>query len=517
MKTQKYQSLSRLILVLTILIVLNFISIRLFFRLDLTKNNVFTLSEASKTLVQSLDDRLTIKAYFTEDLPAPYNNNRRTVLDLLNEYKAFSEGNFHFEFINPEGEKGEKAAQEEGIPPVQVQVVNDDKLEVKRAYLGLVLLYEDKKEVIPVVQNLASLEYDFSSAIKRLTITKKPKVGYTTGHQETDLSSLRAATQSLSQQYDLVPVDLSSGQPIDQDIASLLVIAPQKPFTDSAKFAIDQFLMKGGKAGFLLNGMSVNLNSQYRFAQPVKTGLEDLLESFGVRMNSDLIRDAQCSNITVMQQQGPFRFQSQVPFPYLPNISAFNVNNIVVKDLQNVVLYFASSLDTGLALGKNLKAEVLMRSSKQSGRQSGFMLIDPMQQYAPTDFAEKGIPLAVAVSGEFQSHFIGKPLTPSITKSPATRIIVVGDGDFMNDDLAGSKGNMVFFQNIVDYLSDESGLITIRSKDVTEPPLEQISDGMKKFLKYGNLVAPPLVIVLYGLMRWRRRTALKKSMESQLA
>ncbi|MEW5798472.1 MAG: Gldg family protein [Bacteroidota bacterium] len=517
MKTTKYQSLGRLAIVLAILIVVNFISIRLFFRLDLTKNGVYTLSDASKSLVQSLDDRLTVKAYFTEDLPAPYNNNRRTVLDLLNEYRAYAGGNLHFEFINPEGEKGEKDAQEEGIPPVQVQVVKDDKLEVKRAYLGLVMMFEDKKEVLPVIQNLSSLEYDFSSAVKRLTTKQKPKVGYSTGHQEPELSSFRRAYQSLAQQYELVPVDLTKHEPVAPDITSLLVIAPQTQFNDSAKYLIDQFIMRGGKAAFLLNTMNVNLNSQYRFAQPQQTGLEDLLAQYGIRLNSDMVRDAQCANISIVQQQGPFQFQSQVPFPYLPSVSNFNKSNIVVKDLENVVLYFAGSLDTATAKNKGLNAEVLMRSSKQSGRQSGFMMVDPMQQYSPNDFSESGIPLAAVVSGSFSSYFTGKPLAPVHAQSPETRILVVGDGDFMKDDFAGNKSNMIFFQNIVDYLSDESGLITIRSKDVTEPPLDPVSDGMKKFLKYGNLAAPPLLVILYGLLRWRRRVSFKKSMESQIA
>lgn len=517
MKTAKYQSLSRLGLVFAILIVLNIISIRLFSRIDLTKNSVFTLSDASKTLVSSLDDRLTVKAYFTEDLPSPYNNNRRTVLDILNEYRAYAKGNLHFEFINPEGDKGEKEAQQEGVPPVQVQVVKEDKLEVKRAYLGIVLMFEDKKEVLPVIQNLSSLEYELSSAIKRLSTKTKTKIGYSTGHQETDLFSLRTASQALTKQYDFIPIDLIKFQPVPSDVTALLIIAPQTAYNDSSKYLVDQFIMRGGKTAFLLNGMNVDLNSQQRFAQPIKTGLEDMLSGYGIGMNNDLVRDAQCSNVNVMQQQGAFRFQSQVPFPYLPNVSEFNAKNIVVKDIQNVILYFASSLDTSMSRNKGLQTDVLMRSSKRSGRQSGFIMIDPMQQYTAAEFSEAGIPLAASVSGSFTSAFTGKSLAPAIAKSPETRMIVVGDGDFMKDDFAGSKGNMVLFQNIVDYLSDESGLITIRSKDISEPPLDQISDGMKKFLKYGNLILPPLLVVAFGLMRWRRRAMFRKTMESQIA
>jgi ABC-type uncharacterized transport system involved in gliding motility auxiliary subunit len=230
MKTHKTQTLLRIGLVLGILVVLNFISIRLFGRLDLTSQGVYTLSDASKKLVGALDDRVTVKAYFTEELPAPYNNNRRSVLDILNDYKAYSKGNLQYEFISPQGEKGEQDAQQQGISPVQVQVVNEDKLEVKRGYLGLVLLYEDRKEILPVVQNLSTLEYDISSALKRLTSKAKKKIGYTTGHGETEFSAMRQVYQAEAQQYDLIPVDLSKGEQVPSDISALLVIAPQTGF-----------------------------------------------------------------------------------------------------------------------------------------------------------------------------------------------------------------------------------------------------------------------------------------------
>jgi gliding-associated putative ABC transporter substrate-binding component GldG len=515
MKHHKIQIFVRLAVVAGILIVLNFISIRLFGRLDLTSQGVYTLSDASKKLIGALDDRVTVKAYFTEDLPSPYNNNRRAVLDLLNEYKAFAKGNLQYEFINPQGEKGEQDAQQQGIAPVQVQVVNQDKLEVKRGYLGLVMLFEDRKEVIPVVQNLSSLEYDISSALKRLTAKAKKKIGYTTGHGEAEMSSLRQVYQVVTPQYDLLPVDLSKGESVPNDFTALLVISPQTRFQDSAKYQIDQFLMHGGKVAFFLN--RVNASLQNRMGQPLDLGLDDLLHRFGARVNPDLVRDVQCANISVMQQQGGMTFQSQVPFPFIPIASDFNPNNPIVKDLQGIVFPFVSSIDTASASAQGLMAEVLIRSSKRSGRQTGFFMMDPFQRYTQADLAESGIPLAVVVNGSFKSSFIGKQPVPALTASPETRIIVVGDGDFMKDEFLGSRGNITFFANIIDYLADDAGLITIRSKNVAMPPLDQVSDGSKKVVKYTNLVGPPLLIILYGLFRWRQRVAFKKAMEGQLS
>lgn len=513
MKSGKTQALLRTLLIFAILVVVNIISVRLFGRLDLTSQGVYTLSDASKTLVGALDDRVTVKAYFTEDLPAPYNNNRRAVLDILNDYKAYAGGNLHFDFINPEGEKGEEEAQQQGIAPVQVQVVKEDKFEIKRGYLGLVMLYEDRKEVLPVIQNLGSLEYDISSALKRLTSRSKKKVGFATGHQEAELSALRQVQQTLSQQYDLVPVDLSRTEPVPSDIAALFVITPAVRYSDTAKFNIDQYLMRGGGIALLLN--RVNANLQARFGSAVELGLDSLLEHYGVRVNPDLIRDAQCANISVMQQQGPFTFQSQVPFPYLPIVSNFSPENPIVKDLQAIVLPFTSSVDTSLAAGKGLRAEVLLSSSKQSGRQTGFFMLDPFQRYTPADMAEQNIPLAVLLHGSFRSFFTDKQPASPVAQSPETQILVFGDGDFMKDEYLGNRANMTLFANIVDYLADDAGLITIRSKNVTTPPLEQVADGTKQILKYANLAGPPLLIVLYGLFRWRRRVMFKRMMETK--
>ncbi len=520
MNTKRNQAIIRALLVLGILIVVNVISVRLFDRLDLTKQKVYTLSEASKKLVRSFDDRVTVRAYFTEDLPSPYNNNRREVLDILNEYKAYAGGNLQYEFINPEGEKGEQEAQQQGIPPVDVQVVKEDKFEVKRAYLGLVMMYEDKKETLPVIQNLGSLEYDISSALKRLTTRQKKRIGYTIGHDETDLSTMKDAYQTLSSQYELTPVSLPGTGSIPADLATLLVIAPQKKFNDSSKFQIDQYLMHGGKIAFLLNKENASLQSQY--AQPLDINLDDQLAQYGSRVNADLVRDAQCASVNVVQQQAGFTMQSQVPFPYMPMASGFNKENLIVKDLQNVIFYFASSVDTSLAAAKGLKEQVLVSSSKRSGRQSGFIMIDAFHRYTADELAESNIPLAVIVEGSFKSFYADKQIpglvgsTSPMMSSPETRIIVVGDGHFMKDDFARNPGNLTFFVNMVDYLADDAGLVTIRSKNVAMPPLDQISDGTKKLLKYGDLLLPPIAVIGYGLVRWRTRLARKRAMEASL-
>lgn len=517
-RSLRIRAILRISIVLAILILVNVISVRLFGRIDMTSKKIFTLSDASRDLMSSLDDRVTIKAYFTEDLPAPYNNHRRVLLDQLNEYRAYSGGNLQFEFINPSGEKGEQEAMQQGILQAQVQALKEDKFEVKRAYMGMVFLYEDRKELIPIIQNPASLEYDISTTIKRLVTQTRKKIGFVSGHGEPPLTELGRVQELLQKQYEVTSVELNT--PIPADIAALMVVAPKSKFTDTEKLEIDQYIMRGGKVAFLLNKVEADL--QQRFGRQAEIGLEDLLENYGMRLNADLVRDVQCANISIVQQQFGFSMQSQVPFPYLPLASDFSKENVIVKDLQGVVIFFGSSVDTTQVSSRGLQAEILLRSSKKSGRQTQFFMLDPLQRFTEADFAEQSIPLGVVVTGQFKSAFANKQVlsdtsglavTPPLTVSPETRIVLIGDGDFARDQYLGNRDNLTMFANIVDYLVDDAGLITIRSKDVTLAPLEQVSDETKPVLKLVNLIVPPALVVLLGLFRWRMRKVRKETLE----
>ncbi len=523
-KSLKSETLIRAGIVLAILVALNIISIRIFGRFDMTRNSQFTLSEASKALVRNLDDKVTVRAYFTEDLPSPYNNNRRALLDELNDYRAYARGNFQFEFIDPSGEKGEMDAQQQGIAPLQVQVIKEDKAQVQRAYMGMVLLYEDKKEVIPVVQNLSTLEYEISTTIKRLTSKTQKKIAFLTGQGEPALGELRGAQEPMQKQYEFTTVDVSKSTPVPQDVTALVVMAPSTPFTEPQKFQIDQYVMRGGRVAFLLNKVDATLQKQY--GRAIDLHIDDMLAAYGLRLNGDLVRDAQCASISLVQQQAGFSMQSQVPFPYLPLVSNFSRGNAMVKDLQGVILFFASSVDTDRTGALGLTGEILMRSSKQSGRLTGMFMYDPLQHYQRADFEESGIPLAAIVQGRFTSLYRGRPVPPdtsagalplpasAVETSPDSRIVLVGDGDFARDQyIGGNRDNVTFFANMIDYLVDDAGLITIRTKEAVNPPLDPVADATKKIVKYADMGLPPLLVIGYGLFRWRMRKARKKAME----
>src|SRR6185437_10832180 len=176
------------LLLLVAFVLLNLISLKDFWRIDLTRDRKFTLSSASKNTVRELPDLVTVSAYFTEGLPPPYAQHARYVNDLLQEYLSVAKGKFAFEFLDPSSTETieDKALKKEmrrdifgrmireqtsveqelahlGLQPVEIRMIEHDQQQTKRAYMGLVIRYQDKHEVIPVIQNLGDLEKDITS------------------------------------------------------------------------------------------------------------------------------------------------------------------------------------------------------------------------------------------------------------------------------------------------------------------------------------------------------------------
>ncbi len=523
----RQQIILRVLLVLGVIILVNIINLRFFKRFDLTRDKIFTLSTASKNLVKSLDDNFLVKAYFTSDLPPEYANNRRDLRDLLDEYRAYAGGNFQYEFIDPgKKEELEQEAQRYGIPPVQVQVLKEDKLQIQNAYMGLVCLYGDKQERVPVIQSTSNLEYEISCAVKKMTSKELKKIGFLTGQGEPNLQQISRLQEMLSKQYQVTTVDLSDGKAIPLDIAVLMITAPTQQFKNPEKFLIDQYLMKGGKIAFMINKVNATLQSQ--MGQPLNVNLDDLLESYGIRVNTDLVRDASCAYVTVSQQAGFMVIQNQIPFYYLPRSGEFDKKSPIVKDLSSVVFYFTSSIDTSLAKQKGLVANVLLKSSKKSGRQENYFMINPTMQVTKEMFNESGIPLVVTVEGAFASAFGSKPIgydtsfkssidtTNKIVAGKLSKIVVIGDGDFLQDQLSGgNRDNFLLASNLVDWLADDIGLAQIRSRDSGSKPLDEVSEGTKIWLKGLNLTFPPVIVIIIGVVRWRLRISMHKKLESR--
>jgi gliding-associated putative ABC transporter substrate-binding component GldG len=512
-------SLTAVPLVIAIVIAINLIGVFLFARFDLTSAGLYSLSEASRQLAGSLDDPVVVKLYFSEDLPAPYNANARYLKDQLAEYRVYSGGQLRYEFIDPMKTDREREAQALGIPPMQVNAYEKDKIELKKVYMGVAFLYEDKREVIPVVQSTRNLEYEISSAIQKVTSKIVPTAGFLTGHGETDLSNqMQTAAQALSQLYQVERVSVTPGKLIDSSIATLLICGPTDSVSAWDQYAIDQFIMRGGKLAVFYDPVATDLQQQT--AQDRQTNWPEFLAHYGVRFLPGLVIDARCGQIAIMQQQGYIRYQNVVDFPFLPQVVRFNPGNLIGKDLEGVTFPFVSALDSTLADTLGYSFVPICWSSEHSGVRQTPYYLSPTQTFGKTDFNRPGQILAAAITGAFATAFPQGPppdarvqaavVPPVLKQAMDNRLVAVGDADFCTEQGSRTASNLAFLLNVVDWLTKEGGLISIRSRAVTSRPLAEVSDGTRQLVKYANVFGPPLLVVLVGVWRWQMRRRAKR-------
>lgn len=494
-----WTSRSAILLVALILVAINLAGLNLFARVDLTDDNVYSLSDASIDLVESLEDPVTVTAFFTDDLPAPYSGNRRFLKDKLDDYAAYGGQDFQYRFVDPATDPDTRTeVQRYRIPPVQIQVIEQDNVQLKNAYMGLAVEYAGERETIPVIQDLARLEYDITSAIRRLTREGDPVVGFLTGHGEPSIDrELSAVRQGLARNYDVQTVEITDGAlSVAPDV--LMVVAPSDTLSESDLRALDDYVMQGGRLGLLVNRVAAELQTQQ--ASALNIGLDPWLESYGIRVAPDLIMDESSSVVTVQRRQSFLNLAQQIPYPFFPVVTNFDADNMMVNRLRELAFYFASTVDTSLAVPEGVQREILFSSSPVSTVQQNVFFIQPVLEQSEFDFDGGPYPMAAAFRGNFPSAF-----QDGLT-GVDSRIVVVGDGDFINEAMVGQvPSNIEFVLNMVDWLVQDDALLTIRAKSIEPRRLGSVPDTWKPIVKYANLLGPVVIVMIFGLVRWRRR------------
>ncbi|MEW5739473.1 MAG: GldG family protein [Myxococcota bacterium] len=523
------------LLVLGSLVLLNLLGLKLFGRLDVTRDKAFTLSEATKETMRALEEPVTVTAYFTQDLPPPYSSNARYVKDLLDEFRAASKGKLAYEFIDPQAQETEddkekkrevkqdifgrrfreqtsveKELTGQGIQPVEIRVIEEDQQQTKRAYMALVLRYEDKREVIPLVQDVQSLEYDLTSLVRKLTRPKTPVIGVLQGHEEPKLEErFRFLSTALSQTYEVRPVRLDGKDRFEAGLDALLVLGPKTALAPNELEAIDQFLMSGKSVGFFLDAVQVDLRS----FQPDKAthGLAPLLATYGVTVGDRLVADATSGNITISEQRGFMLVQMPVPYPFLPVVQHLERDNPVTRGLGDVGFPFATSVDAKALEGTQVA--VLAKSSAKSWLENDPPYLDPRRDWRSETITPTGpYPLLVQVSGKLKSHFAAKAAqsgagTPVLAESQGeARLVVAGTSALLQDDFMQSRGNQALLLNLADWLVLDPALLAMRSRGLALATLKSdLPDGTRNLTKFGNALGVPLLLALVGLVRWRLR------------
>ncbi len=466
-------------------VALNIISKYLFFRLDLTANKEFTLSKATKDVIGNLSEKVKVKAYFSEDLPVDVAKTTEDFRNMLSEYSSLAKGNLEFEFISPnESPEKEQEAMQQGIQPVMINVREKDQAKQLKAFLGATIEYGSKKEVIPVIQPGTAMEYALTTNIKKLSATNKAKIGFIQGHREATIQEMAQVYESLNILYDAESVYLSDTVNLNQ-YRTIVIIRPNDTFSLNQLAQIDNYLRQGGNIIIGLNKIDYDLQSGQSSIS--HTRIDEWLMSKGIIVDTALVRDVACGSVQVQQQNGFFNFSTPVQLPYLPLIQRFPFHP-VTKGLERVILQFASPvIFQGVP---NSKFTPLVYTSDKSGSDKYPIMIDIQRQWTESDFVEKNI----CVGG----------LLEKADGSSGSRIIVFGDGDFPVGRGRGqqiNEDNVSLLVNAIDFLSDDTGLIELRTKAVQTRPIKELDEASRNSYKYLNFLLPIALVLGYSFYR----------------
>ena len=530
-------TLALAIVLFVILFIINGLSKKAFKRLDLTESKRYTISKSTKKLLGQLDDIVRVEAYFSE-APDQVKLIKDEVKDMLDEYDAFASGNLQIEFINPtEDDDLKQKLRMKGIPEIQVQVREKDKIEVRNAYMGLAIVYGDKQEVIPVIQKTTTLEYDLTSAILKTTRKEAKTVGFLEGHDEVDIygQGFENLRRELGKQYTLRKIDVSQGSPIEGDVSTLIVAGPQSPLQANEKYEIDQFLMNGGKIVFLVDAVKMAPGSIQ--ASPLSTGLTDLLSHYGIQLGNNLVQDISHDNLTY--SQGGFMTITR-PYPFFIKVlksyqystgstsEGFPADSVATSGLDSLVLPWSTSLS--VVAKEGISTTIMAKTSNQAWTAQAPYNLDPTRMFTPPSSVKNSYPVAVLLAGEFTSFYAGKEIPSAsngdgdgdtenknkdrktVEKSPPTQIVVVGTSQFLRQPRVDG---LTFFQNSIDYITLGSSLIGIRSKQISDRSFKTDPSTFARLtIKVLCIGAIPLLVALFGLFRFFSRMRAKRMVET---
>ena len=558
----------RFVAIVVILILVNIIGSFKFFRLDLTAEKRFSLNPATKDLLATLDDRVLFKVYLEGTFPADFQRLQRETKQMLDEFRAYSPL-IEYTFINPNESEDNKTRREvweelryKGLEAIQIEENEDGGSATKQVFPGALVTYAENEVPLQLLitqfatapnqqinNSIEKLEFTLANAIRRATLAEKPRIAFLEGHGELEAKYVGDIGRELSQYYavdrfnlrefvaDSTTNELSLvAQQRRLNVYDALIIAkPTQPFSDLDKYLIDQFIMGGGKTMWFLDPVFAEMDSlSYRpqflaYPYPDNLNLTDFLFRYGVRVNTNLVQDMVAGGINDRRKVNRWI--------YFPLIMP-QVEHPITKDLNAVKLEFASTIDTIIA--KDVKKTYLLRTSPYSRAVSTPHMVSLQTLYddqKESNFRQQNLPIGVLLEGEFESAFKNR-IAPKqgqgeqlslIEKSATTQMLVVGDGDIIKnqlnlvnpniprgqplplgyDQFTGMQyGNKDFILNAIDYMLDDSGLISIRSRELTLRLLDYNKlDEQRTYWQVLNTAVPVLSIVLFGVLYtwWRRR------------
>lgn len=546
--SKKLESILYFLIGMLVIIVVNQLTSRLFYRFDLTEEKRYTISEASINILTNLDETVYVDVYLEGELPAGVKRLQKSVRETLDEFKIYAGANLQFRFINPSTAKGKNARQEfyESLIRKGIQATNlynnvDGKQTQTLVFPGAILSYGAKELGVTFLkgnkasspqeqlnQSIEGVEYELSNAIKSLTEQKSKRIALLKGHGELDTLQIAGLTAELMHKYKVFHIDLSK-RPNLLGFDAIVLAKPKYPFSEQDKYKIDQFIMRGGKAMFLMDVLSANMDSvgdENNLALPFETNLDDLFFKYGFRINKTLILDMNAAPYpVVVGNMGDNPQIRLLPWPFFPIVSEFT-NHPSVRNLDAVTTKFVSTIDT-------IKVEGIRKIPLMNTSQYSKVIPSPVRvsinelkkEMNPEFFNSGPQTIAWIYEGKFTSLYKNRFLPNNANKADfiadgnSTKILIVSDGDIARNDINPKTGqpmelgfdqftetkfaNADFLLNTMTYLVEEDGIIHTRSKEVKIRPLDAVKLKEQKITwQLVNLLAPIVIIVIFGIIKY---------------
>jgi len=550
MKASKKNNIKTLGITLGILILVNTIGSQFSHRFDLTKDQRYTLSQTSLSIVKSFKEPVIIDVFLEGKFPGEFKKLQTETQQILEEFKARN-SNIKFEFVNPlEDETTRdtilKSFLERGLTPVNVTLDDKGTQTQETVFPWAIATYRGRSIRIPLLKNtmgastaekvvtsVQHLEYAFSNAFNTISKEKEKKVAIIKGNGEMRDILMADFIKQVRENYFIGTFTLDSvAKKPKESLAYLkkydlaIIAKPTEAFTDEEKMVLDQFIIHGGKTLWLVDQVNIEMDSLYNdvgatLAFPFDLNLNDLFFKYGVRINPTLVKDLMAAPIALATgDKGSATQYTQYPWFYSPLVYPSSKHPIT-SNVDALKFEYANGIDT---LKNGIKKTVLLQSSPYSkaiGTPVEVNLAMVNDRPDQSEFVNSGnIPVAVLLEGKFNSVYSNRvlPFTDPSFQSlgKETKMIVISDGDLIRNQLDKNYeplelgydkwtnkmyGNKEFLMNSVNYLLDDSGLINIRSKEVSLPLLdkEKVSDRytVTQFLTIG---LPIVVLGIFGIL-----------------
>jgi ABC-2 type transport system permease protein len=485
-------------------------------RFDLTADKRYTLSSATRKMLREQKELVYVKVYLEGEMPVSMRPLQRAVRDMLQDMKSFSRSRISFEFINPSSEKSrgerEKTYRElmrKGLFPFTMQEKNaEGGVTQMDLFPGAIISLGGKQAAVNFVQSnmqvsteenvnnaIQNIEYALLSAVEALTRKEQKRIAFIEGHGELSAAQVGDITRELSPYYKVNRVTLG-GEVSALNTYDLAIVAkPTKPWSEADKLVVDQFIMRGGKVAWFVEPVHVHedslANGHLTFGFTNDVNLDDILFQYGVRVNANVVQDLQCAMIPVNVSPAgmPAKF-APLPWTYYPLLSASS-GSAISRNLNVVKTEFPSTIDTLSTQG--VAKEILLTTSQHSLIKSAPFYVGLEQVTEDIDvtlYSKKSLPVAALLQGEFSSIFQHRVLNSFnngrkfdfTSKSKFSKQIIVADGDVIRNDVMANGtilplgydrytkqilyGNKDFVKNVVNFLCDDSGLMSLRGRVV---------------------------------------------------